>query len=753
MPAHGIGTACFIVKYNGKEHVLKVHNCLYCHGEEVFNLISVSQMLRLKTNEITFTAGASRIEMVECKENKSDSMTIGLREADGLYELEVSPLFCDDERIGTLPSWNLTLENDPHLWKESGKKRDCAIATKAPSRLGVWHCKVLSISRKIGLGAQGDYEEHLKEFCESYFVPPSQPPARRTYKSASVGDMAELSLRFMGIGTDRLVQTLKRSRGLNPPSKKKGENVSMVPPLNFPQGKWKTGKTPKVSKGKVQNLHRAGIAEVCFTDTFEVDDNAYRYGQVFVDYRSRFGDIIPIRSRKKVAWSFGEFCCRHYTPLVLVRDNIAENTGGALLDECHRRGVKSAFSTPYKPQQDYAEGYLGRVTMMASFAMVLSGAPVFMWIWAIQCAVFINNITATYFKREQLWATPWELNHGEPFPDASIVMPFGCAALVMLTDEEKGKFKATCAMMIFIHYALDHPLYTYAFYSPRTKRVILRQDCIFLPSTFPMREARTRVGLIPEGDILVTYRSRTGRDENNETSFGQWKEEDPLPTYQDHVTGFSLASPPNEAMKSSPERSSSWPRYRPSHPAFGQPSVVEIPQPWGGTRLDGTCEENASTVGESQLDDKGGGNGSCQNGECKPRTTRPRRTKKTGQLPSKPATRTRVNERWFYEPVVETNTAMIAHPEGRDDEMGDKGKVFLARESFEKLSFNHPNLDLTDQSKSLKCEVVRFSKSSEFPNGFSDDDSGDCLPVNNDKKDENSKNVLLETLLVILLHL
>ena len=104
MPAHGIGTACFIVKYNGKEHVLKVHNCLYCHGEEVFNLISVSQMLRLKTNEITFTAGASRIEMVECKENKSDSMTIGLREADGLYELEVSPLFCDDERIGTLPS-------------------------------------------------------------------------------------------------------------------------------------------------------------------------------------------------------------------------------------------------------------------------------------------------------------------------------------------------------------------------------------------------------------------------------------------------------------------------------------------------------------------------------------------------------------------------------------------------------------------------------------------------------------------------
>ena len=88
--------------------------------------------------------------------------------------------------------------------------------------------------------------------------------------------MAELSLRFMGTGTDRLIQTLKRSRGLNPATKEKGDNVSVVPPLNFPQGKWKTGKTPKVSKGKVSNLYRASIAEVLFTDTFEVKDMTYR---------------------------------------------------------------------------------------------------------------------------------------------------------------------------------------------------------------------------------------------------------------------------------------------------------------------------------------------------------------------------------------------------------------------------------------------------------------------------------------------
>jgi hypothetical protein len=28
MPAHGIGTACFLVKQNEKECIVKIHNCL-----------------------------------------------------------------------------------------------------------------------------------------------------------------------------------------------------------------------------------------------------------------------------------------------------------------------------------------------------------------------------------------------------------------------------------------------------------------------------------------------------------------------------------------------------------------------------------------------------------------------------------------------------------------------------------------------------------------------------------------------------
>ncbi len=74
----------------------------------------------------------------------------------------------------------------------------------------------------------------------------------------------------MGVGNDRLKETLKRSRGLTPDSRD-GRTLK-IPPHNFPQGKWFTGKTPRVTKDKVKHLHHAAIAEVCFTDTFEVND-------------------------------------------------------------------------------------------------------------------------------------------------------------------------------------------------------------------------------------------------------------------------------------------------------------------------------------------------------------------------------------------------------------------------------------------------------------------------------------------------
>jgi hypothetical protein len=85
---------------------------------------------------------------------------------------------------------------------------------------------------------------------------------------------------------------------------------------NEGEGMWRVSIDPQLQKYDL----------VCYTDTFETGDTNYKYGQVVVDYRSRFGDVFPLRSRKKVGWAFGEFCCRHFVPLILIRDNISENT-------------------------------------------------------------------------------------------------------------------------------------------------------------------------------------------------------------------------------------------------------------------------------------------------------------------------------------------------------------------------------------------------------------------------------------------
>ena len=173
-----------------------------------------------------------------------------------------------------------------------------------------------------------------------------------------------------------------------------------------------------------------------------------------------------------------------------------------------------------------------------------------MWIYSVRAAVFTNNIAAKYYRLKDVWATPHHVVHGAAFPDSSIVVPFGCGALILRDSDDRPKFVTRCTLMIFIHYADDHPLFTYAFFSPRTKRVLYRQDAIFLTTLFPMRAAREASGMNASGEELVTFRSPTSLRDGSpqEFSFGTWAESDPLPDFEDDVTGFTLAAPPGNLV-------------------------------------------------------------------------------------------------------------------------------------------------------------------------------------------------------------
>jgi hypothetical protein len=520
--------------------------------------------------------------------------------------------------------------------------------------------------------------------------------------------MAQLSIRFLGASTDRLIRTVEISNGLKSPASKKSVRV---PPLVFPQGRMKTGMSPKVSKDKVGNLKHAGVSECVFTDTFETGDSRRKYCQVFYDHMSRYGYVTAMRSKTDIGDAFADFCCQCWVPLILIRDNAGENVDGSLVQELRDRNVQSAFICPYRSQQNFAEGYIGRVTVMASFGMVFSGAPLFMWVHAMKAAAFISNITATFYAVPGVWATPYELVHGERFPDASVVVPFGCAALILLDKDEQAKFQSRCVLMLFMHYADRHSLFTYAFYSPKTKRIVFRQDCIFLTTVFPMRHARVQAGLLPDGEPLVVYRSPgIMRDGPPAVSFQDWTEADPLPSFDD-VSGFELFSPGCFLEKTSEPRSSAGqPGNCPDHPGFA-PSFVHVPAP--------------AALGENGFSDARG----PQPGPVIPDPV-PRRSSRVHAAGRKPAAkpaasgrnqRQPVGQRWSYEPVSDpvvstVSLSMLALtmgcPTDTDGAIGEAVAALSAGEPSSAVGASIPPILLVGQSEE------QGSLPQGFPHGY-----------------------------------
>jgi hypothetical protein len=557
---YGIGTALFVATDDqGHEVILRIHNCLFSHGK--FNLISVSQLCGKPENRVNLSIDSPALSLMSSGQ-KCRRFTIPLHLDDGLFAARFDPIQIDDPRYVHLPKCDVTPGGDFVLATSDKGER--------------WGSKVLfSASRSARiLVAQHDYDWNLESFCGDFLAPPSLPPAKRTYSCTNPTDLTDLSIRFFGVGTQRLIKTIEISQGLSSTASRK-----VVPTHVFPQGRWKESKTPRVRKGKLVDLPTASPGEILFTDVFMSGDTKYKFGSVFYDYASGYGDIIPIRSRNDVGTSLEDFCCRNWIPLCIVSDNAGENTGGYFEEVTRRLSIQQVFICPRHPMQNYAEGYLGRITAMASFAMVHAGAPLFMWIYAIKAALFTNNIAAKFYRLKDLWAQPYQVMHGAPFADSSIVVPFGCGALILRDSDDRPKFKSKCTLMIFLHYADEHPMFTYAFFSPRTKRVLYRQDAIFLPTLFPMRVARQASGLAVEGEALVTFRSpATLRDGSDpELSFGTWAESDLLPDYEDDVTGFSLGSPPGPLVHQ-PQEIPELPVHVPDHPSF-PPSAVEVPIP------------------------------------------------------------------------------------------------------------------------------------------------------------------------------
>ncbi len=142
---------------------------------------------------------------------------------DGLYGIQMEPIQTDDPRYhqyhkcDVTPAGEFVMCDDDH--PDSWRARVLAFTSPSAMILGA---------------PTTDFDSNLGSICEGYLAPPSIPAARRQYEVSSPIDMSELSIRFMGSGSDRLRHTVGISRGLASPV---GKILPRVPPLNFPQGR------------------------------------------------------------------------------------------------------------------------------------------------------------------------------------------------------------------------------------------------------------------------------------------------------------------------------------------------------------------------------------------------------------------------------------------------------------------------------------------------------------------------------------
>jgi hypothetical protein len=92
-----------------------------------------------------------------------------------------------------------------------------------------WNSKFLTTATKAArILISSDYHWNLESFCGDFLAPCSIPPTRKKYDPSIPADLAELSIRFFGVGTKRILQTLALSNGLSSPALK-----SVVPTKIF----------------------------------------------------------------------------------------------------------------------------------------------------------------------------------------------------------------------------------------------------------------------------------------------------------------------------------------------------------------------------------------------------------------------------------------------------------------------------------------------------------------------------------------
>ena len=189
-----------------------------------------------------------------------------------------------------------------------------------------------------------------------------------------------------------------------------------------------------------------------------------------------------------------------------------------------------------------------------------------------------------------------------------------------------------------------------------------------------MRTARSLNGFGIEGDGIIPYRAPLSIREREETSlsFAGWDVDQPLPEYQDHITGHQLGAPllSQTGYEKSGHRISHY--VSPDNPSFGPPSTVKVPRyqpeeiPIDDTETfhdehDQDIDEHNRCVDDLR-DTTVGMDDELHKG-------RVRRSDRKSGAPAVPVKRRPVKDRWYYERIEDSGVALLSKPTKEHEEL------------------------------------------------------------------------------------
>lgn len=208
-----------------------------------------------------------------------------------------------------------------------------------------------------------------------------------------------------------------------------------------------------------------------------------RYFITFIDDYTRKVFVYLIKRRSEVFQKFQEFKVLVENQLDLTIKSLRTDNGTEYLSNdfqafLKKSGIVHQTSTPYTPQQNGLAERMNRTLLERARCMLLNAKlQKQYWAEAVSTAAYITNRCPT---RALAFLTPEEMWSGKK-PDITNMRIFGCDAMVHIPREKSKKWDSKANKMTFIGYMENTK--GYRLIDPKTRKVIISRDVIFLESS------------------------------------------------------------------------------------------------------------------------------------------------------------------------------------------------------------------------------------------------------------------------------